>query len=77
MFNSRNGYTKIGRSINPKLREKTLQGEEPEIEMIAIWTMDKYYEKQLHQKYSVKRVRGEWFDLSISELIEIKKFMSK
>ena len=39
MFNSRNGYTKIGRSINPKLREKTLQGEEPEIEMIAIFLL--------------------------------------
>tara|TARA_R110002050_G_scaffold10521_1_gene35996 strand:- start:292 stop:420 length:129 start_codon:yes stop_codon:yes gene_type:complete len=32
--NTRNGLYKIGKSNNPKVREKTLQGEEPEIKMV-------------------------------------------
>ncbi|WP_299711915.1 hypothetical protein [uncultured Tenacibaculum sp.] len=45
MFNAKNNYTKIGRSIKPKIREKTLQGEEPDIEIIALWNTSKSVEK--------------------------------
>lgn len=72
MFNPRNGYTKIGRSIKPKVREKTLQGEVPDTEIIALWNSPKSTENELHTKFSEKRIRGEWFDLGISDLIEIK-----
>ena len=75
MFNPRNGYTKIGRSIKPKAREKTLQGEDPETEIIALWNSPKSTEKDLHNKFSEKRIRGEWFDLGISDLLEIKEKM--
>lgn len=34
MKNSRNGLTKIGHSSNPVFREKTLQAEEPEINLL-------------------------------------------
>ena len=75
MFNPRNGYTKIGRSIKPKVREKTLQGEDPETEIIALWNSPKTIEKELHNKFSEKRIRGEWFNLGISDLLEIKEKM--
>lgn len=48
MYNFRNDFTKIGRSINPLKREKTLQGEDPELEIIAFWQTDKIYENILH-----------------------------
>lgn len=54
MYNYRNDFTKIGRSINPLKREKTLQGEDPELEIIAFWQTDKIYEKILHQKLEGK-----------------------
>ncbi len=75
MFNPRNGYTKIGRSINPKNREKTLQGEDPETEIIALWNAPVSKEKELHKEYNDKRIRGEWFNLGIADLLEIKNKM--
>ena len=75
MFNPRNGYTKIGRSIKSKVREKTLQGEDPETEIIALWNSPKSTETDLHNKFSEKRIRGEWFNLGISDLLEIKEKM--
>jgi len=77
MFNPRNGYTKIGRSIKPEFREKTLQGEDPEIEIIALWNSPKSTEKELQDKFIEKRIRGEWFDLRISDLLEIKEIMKQ
>ena len=78
MFNSRNGFTKIGRSKNPSLRERTLQGQEPEITILAWWQGPISLEKDLHQKFDSKRIRGEWFDLSIKNLMAIRDiFMLK
>lgn len=77
MYNSRNDFIKIGRSINPKQREKTLQGEDPELGIIAIWKQEKIHEKVLHTKFENKRKRGEWFDLDISDLINIKYYMDE
>lgn len=53
---------KIGKSINPKLREKTLQSEKPNIKIIKVF--DKDIEKELHKQYKDFRVRGEWFNLN-------------
>jgi len=53
---------KIGKSINPSRREKTLQSEEPMIKIVKTWNYD--IENTLHKKYSEQRVRGEWFKLS-------------
>lgn len=76
MFNPRNGYTKIGRSIKPKARERTLQGEEPQTEIIALWHSPKSTEKKLHSTFKSKKIRGEWFNLEISDLLKLKKLMS-
>ncbi len=75
MYNCRNDLTKIGRSISPLKREKTLQGEDPELNIVAIWEKDKIYEKMLQDKFVSKRKRGEWFDLDVSDFITIKNYM--
>jgi len=64
--NKRNNLYKIGRSSNPKNREKTLQSEEPLIEIIKTWNEDIEYE--LHSNYKEYRVRGEWFKLSKTQV---------
>lgn len=69
MTDSNTGYTKIGRSINPKFRESTLQSEKPTISLIA--TCFKDYEDALHKKYEHKRGRGEWFKLSDKDISDI------
>ena len=70
--NNRNGYYKIGQSINPEIREKTLQSEEPEVEFIISFPGDKTTEKLLHDKYQDKRLRGEWFALNSEDVEFIK-----
>ena len=62
MKNRRNGFYKIGRSNDPKKRERTLQSEEPDIVLVKVW--DKNIENKLHKNYNKQRLRGEWFDLS-------------
>ena len=66
-----NGFYKIGKSKNPIARESTLQSENPTITLIAVCSED--IEKHLHEQYSEKRKRGEWFSLTeedVSLLIE-------
>jgi hypothetical protein len=75
MFNKRNKLVKIGKSRNPGHREKTLQAEEPEITLVAVWKGADKVERELHKLYKKKRLRGEWFNLSFKELKGIKQFM--
>lgn len=70
MHDSNTGYTKIGKSVNPRQRERTLQSEKPTITMFAI--CDRLVEKELHNKYADKRIRGEWFDLTSNDIENIK-----
>ena len=71
MKDSNTGYIKIGKAIDPKFRERTLQSEKPTISLLAI--CDNLVERELHKKYNVKRVRGEWFKLSEDEVSDIIK----
>jgi hypothetical protein len=57
-----NSLYKIGKSKNPRLREKTLQSEKPSIKIVKVF--EENIEKELHNKYKEFRVRGEWFDLN-------------
>lgn len=45
-----------------------------ELNVVHVINCDNAYrlEWSLHQKYNIKRVRGEWFDLSDQDIIEIK-----
>jgi hypothetical protein len=79
MKNKRNGYIKIGVSQNPVFREKTLQSEEPEVELIfktGLLENGEGQELHLHTSYSQKRLRGEWFNLSSQDCESIIKYLS-
>ena len=69
-----NGFIKIGWSLCPEYREKTLQSEEPEIELLNFWNGSRATEFVLHAKYAPLRLRGEWFKLSIVHIEEIRAF---
>lgn len=71
MKNKRNGLYKIGKSTNPKARERTLQSQEPETEFVKIWDND--IEKTIQNHYEKQRVRGEWFDLTKTQIQYICK----
>jgi Meiotically up-regulated gene 113 len=68
MLNKRNNYIKIGRSKNPSHREKTLQSDEPDIELIVAWAGTPIMEKELHRLFHKKRKRGEWFNLQLNDI---------
>lgn len=57
-----NGRYKIGCSKNPLQREKTLQSEKPDYELVKVF--EKNHERKLHKEYEEHRVRGEWFKLT-------------
>lgn len=78
MHDLKNGYHKIGISKTPKYREKTLQSEKPTIELVC----SKEYpsrkiaeaiEAALHKVYEENRIRGEWFELSDSDVAILKE----
>lgn len=71
MQDSRNGYHKIGFSVEPQTRERTLQSEVPSIKMIAAWKGKAKEERLLHERFASLRVRGEWFNLEKVHLLEI------
>lgn len=65
------GATKIGRSFDPHLRERTLGAQIPQIKLLAICPSDVEYE--LHERYKAKRMRGEWFNLTPKDIRRIIK----
>ena len=76
MIDKNTGYYKIGRSVNPKIRERTLQSEKPTIEMLFNFNARVRDEKDLHNMFKSKRIRGEWFDLSGSDVNKIKGYFN-
>lgn len=77
MRNNRNGLTKIGQSLKPKHRERTLQSEEPEISLLKSWPGLVGTEKQLHERFEACRVRGEWFNLNETQIALIVQAMEE
>lgn len=74
MIDKNTGYYKIGRSSNPLRREKTLQSEKPTVELLFHHDARISNENELHDMFSDKRVRGEWFDLNGSDLSIIRDY---
>jgi hypothetical protein len=74
MRNNRNGYCKIGFSEEVEHREKTLQSEDPDIELVLSIAGTARLERELHQKYHSKRLRGEWFTLSDGDIEIIRAY---
>jgi len=64
-----NNLYKIGKSVNPMLRERTLQSQKPTIDKVfhAMERPD-FNESILHKRYADQRVRGEWFELSDAQV---------
>jgi hypothetical protein len=78
MHDTTNDYYKIGISIKPEYREKTLQSDKPTIELICSKEypdrgIAKSIENALHINYKVKHIRGEWFELNSSDVENIIK----
>lgn len=62
---------KIGLSVNPKKRLKTLQTSHyEELKLIAIKEGTRYEELKLHTKFQELHVRGEWFKLTYDIKLE-------
>ena len=76
MIDKNTGYYKIGKSKNPQFREKTLQSQKPTIEMLFTHEGRCSDEKALHKMFKEKRIRGEWFDLSGSDLTIIHSYFN-
>lgn len=76
MIDNHTGYYKIGKSTNPKYREKTLQSEKPSIHMMFYHEGCSEDEKALHKMFAEKRIRGEWFDLNGSDVQKIKEYFN-
>lgn len=74
--NNRNGFTKIGWSKTPKLREETLQSEEPEISLFATMRGTLEDEFNLHVFFASKRKRGEWFSLTDQDILEMMEYFT-
>jgi len=75
MVNTDTGLIKVGKSIDPVYRERTLHSREPSVHLIALWCCHRQVEKELHAKFSHRRVRGEWFRLTIPDLAALEKMM--
>ena len=73
-----NGAVKIGISANPKKRLDDLQtanSSRLKLRAIAEPSEPKKMEKTLHEKYEEANVRGEWFNLSESDIGSIIEFV--
>lgn len=66
MKDKSNGYYKIGKSVNPIFRERTLRAEKPDIIKVKEWDMD--IEDVLHKLFHRQRLRGEWFSLTLIQV---------
>ncbi|NOZ47052.1 MAG: GIY-YIG nuclease family protein [Chlorobi bacterium] len=77
MFNKDTNAFKIGRSTRPQYRERTLQSKEPHIELLKTWESEKRIEKRLHRHFRNKKLRGEWFKLSLTDIKHINKLVKE
>lgn len=70
-------HYKIGISKNPKDRLKEFTLLPYELEEIIVKEVNNYelVEEKLHTKYKDFRVRGEWFELSLEQVEEIKQYL--
>lgn len=71
------GHYKIGRTNNPDDRRRTFNVKLPvEIEFIVLIKSGNYsaLESTLHLQYQHKRINGEWFSLSRSDLLFLANY---
>lgn len=76
MRDERTNFYKIGKSSNPRHREKTLQSDNPLVVLVDSWIGVSSDEKRLHKRFEAKRIRGEWFNLDENDIQKIYKFFA-
>lgn len=69
LWDSISGYYKIGKSIAPSKRIQHLSSGSPNLTVLM--SCKENIETKLHRKFSSKRIKGEWFNLSECDLLEI------
>ena len=66
-------YIKIGITDDVKRRQKEIRRMNPTFKILIYWTPPQATaseaEKYFHNRFAEKRVSGEWFDLSIDDLM--------
>lgn len=73
--NTLTGHYKIGKTSKLKIEDRVKQlAVGAKIEIVSFCNID--IEKKLHNKYSIKRVFGEWFNLSKEEVLEITELFN-
>jgi hypothetical protein len=77
MEDMRNGLFKIGQNQTPEKREKTLQSEVPETSLRFYMPAHDTAEQELHEMFSAKRVRGEWFELKPKDILSVIEFLKQ
>jgi len=77
MEDLRNGLFKIGQSQTPEKRERTLQSEVPEVSLRFYMPAHDSAESELHEMFSGKRVRGEWFQLAQEDILAVIAFLKQ
>jgi hypothetical protein len=77
MEDLRNNSFKIGKSRTPGKRERTLQSEVPQIVMRFSIPAEEMHEKELHENFEGKRIRGEWFALRNEDLVWLVAYLKK
>lgn len=73
-----NEFYKIGHAYDVIARFNNIKGANPYfVELIASKEFDdvKKMEEQLHEQYKNKKIKNEWFKLSIEDVIEIIKLL--
>lgn len=76
VLKNKNGEYKIGCSKDPQERVSNIDGTNRILTLIKTkhrWRLESY----LHDKYSSKNIKGEWFNLSKEDLDDIKKIKNK
>ena len=77
MKDERSGFIKIGRSSNPRVREKTLQSENPLCFIIFKFKSNFDTESRVQEHFKSFRVRGEWFKLNSKQIREAKSLIKE
>lgn len=76
MHDEPTGFFKIGRSLTPIQREKTLLAQAPAITLRSYWQQcTDATEKYMHDRFAEFRQRGEWFELEVKHLVKLYWFL--
>lgn len=71
MLDISTGYTKIGKAKNPTKRLSDLRIANPSLRLIAYIPCD--CEKELHKKFANRRWKGEFFDLTLADILFVSQ----